>query len=147
MRFNFHRFAIFAFFAFLNSQLLGTVVFKYSQTTDVLLCLKMTQGCCNAIFSGITGDLGFLSLCDGLVILAPFHRPMATDSLCSAAATRIVLSTPFRTAFTNNLLQIWNDVALGYQVRTNRHVLRGCPVTNYHHLVMHDVIDWLKLCT
>ena len=34
--------------------------------------------------------LGFLGLCDGLVILAP-DDPMATDPLCSAVAMRVVL--------------------------------------------------------
>ena len=31
-------------------------------------------------FSGIHGDLGSLSLCDGLVILAPFYRPLGHRS-------------------------------------------------------------------
>ena len=74
------------------------------------------------IFSGILGDLGFPVLCDGLVILAPFHRPHGHRSaLLSCSHARSALHTSIRTAFAMKGGTIfWHDVALVYQVRSNR---------------------------
>ena len=82
----------------------------------------------DVIFSSIPGNLGFLDLCDGLIILAPFHRPHGhLSALLSCSHARSALHFfPYslRHGGRNNLLQIWHDVVLGYQVRMNRHAFR-----------------------
>ena len=93
MHFNFHGFAIFAFFVVLILRLLGTVVLKYLWVKYLRIYIVSSytiyhytahnsirqlsagvQNLLDLIFSGIPGLLGFLGLCDGLVILAHFHR-------------------------------------------------------------------------
>ena len=88
------------------------------------------------IFSGIPGDLGFPVLCDGLVILAPFHRPHGHRSaLLSCSHACSALHTSIHTAFAIEGGTIFSKsgmmsrlgtkyAALGYQVRSNRHVCR-----------------------
>ena len=81
MRFNFCRVYISRICKFCGFCIFKFAVAGYTGVEILadygLLCPKMTQGCCNAIFRGIPADLGFLCLCDGLVTLPPVHRPHA----------------------------------------------------------------------
>ena len=115
MDFNFCRVFIsqnlqFCVFTFLNLWLLGTVVLKYVRVKylgiyGVSPYIIIEYGSCrSANLAGligffedviVPGDLGFLGLCDDLVVLAPFHRPHGHQSAllsCSYARSAPLFS-------------------------------------------------------
>ena len=105
--FIFRRFSIFTVFTLLNLQL-GTVELKYSRVKYSriygvsLYSIWQLQRCktCWTLFSA--AYLAILAFWVTVMVLSYcslFIYPMATNPLCSAAATHVVLSTSFRTAF------------------------------------------------
>ena len=125
MRFNvgfiFHGFAIFVVFAFLNSWLLDTMVLKYSGIYGVSLYTIVVYSSCRD--AKLAGLVGFVWRCHRIEWRAAPHGHQSALFSCSHARS-VFPFFPYSLHHRgrNNILQIWHDVTLGYQVRMNRHV-------------------------